>query len=650
MSGIFGIVYLDGRPAGADDLNSMRAALAHWGPDGGGTCCMGCAGFGHALLCTTPESRHESMPVVDAASGTLVVAAARLDNRDDLCRTLDIPAPERAGIPDGRLVVRAYERWGEESPLHLLGDWSFAAWNSRLRRLFIARDHLGNTGLFYYHRPPLFAFASSVQAILALPETPRILDEQQLARYLVIFPGDDWSHTFWRDIFSLLPAHSMAVTPVKVDLRRYWRLEHSPVVRLGSQQEYLDGFLHHYRRAVHSRLRSSRPIGATLSSGLDSGSVTALAAEELQKEGRNLTAFTSVPVHSAQFLAPGAIADEWPLAHAVAARFENIEHIPLRAEDLTPIAAIRRYAGIFSGPIHAASNLFWIMDLFEKAKQIGLGVLLTGGLGNGGVSWSGGRDRIFFLFAQGRWGAGKKALTEWKARQGCAWPAALRHHLLRPLLKPLWSRSRRLFDSSGPPWGEYSAIHPDFARRQRLREAMNESGHDPAFAKAIGPLDERLLTLNLNGAAAGPLWHAFGAAFGVEIRDPTADIPLLEYCMGVPDEVHTFGGGERMMIRMAMDGILPDEVRWNTLRGRQAADVALRLLLKPEEVENELYCMSNYPMIKEYLDCRAMRRVWEEFLAERTVQTAQRAAGLLLRGIMAGRFLISAFTAGSKEK
>jgi len=83
----------------------------------------------------------------------------------------------------------------------------------------------------------------------------------------------------------------------------------------------------------------------------------------------------------------------------------------------------------------------------------------------------------------------------------------------------------------------------------------------------------------------GPIWHVMGAAFGLEVRDPTADIRLLEYCLSVPGEQDTLGGGERMLIRRAMEGLLPTEVQWNKIRGRQAADVALRLLRHPEEME-----------------------------------------------------------------
>jgi asparagine synthase (glutamine-hydrolysing) len=125
----------------------------------------------------------------------------------------------------------------------------------------------------------------------------------------------------------------------------------------------------------------------------------------------------------------------------------------------------------------------------------------------------------------------------------------------------------------------------------------------------------------------------------LDIRDPTTDVRLLEYCFGVPDEIHSRNGGERMLIRRAMDGILPQEVQWNTVRGRQAADVALRLLDHRGEMESTLRSLESAPALAEYLDLAAMRSTWKELQEQVTVQTAQQATTLLLRGIMAGQFL-----------
>jgi asparagine synthase (glutamine-hydrolysing) len=114
---------------------------------------------------------------------------------------------------------------------------------------------------------------------------------------------------------------------------------------------------------------------------------------------------------------------------------------------------------------------------------------------------------------------------------------------------------------------------------------------------------------------------------------------LLEFCFGVPDEIHARNGGERMLVRQAMEGLLPPEVQWNTIRGRQAADVALRLLDHRGEMEAALRGLESTPAVAEYLDLTALRAAWQALQAQVTPQTAQQARGLLLRGVMAGLFL-----------
>lgn len=648
MSAIFGLVYLDGRPVAPERLEVMRLAAGNRGPGDSGSRIRGCAGLGCALLLTTPEARYEQTHWEDSGPGVLISAAARLDNRDELCDLFHIPAPERPTVPDGRLVALAHTRWGEEAPSRLFGDWSFAAWDEERRRLFVARDHLGNTGIFYCHKPPFFAFASTPRAILVLPEFAGKLDEWRLARFLAIFPGEDAesSRTYWEDVRSLPPAHCLTVTSQILRLRKFWSLADAPPVRLASDKEYIEEFLSHFRRSVRVRLRSDRPVATQLSAGLDSSSVTALAAEAFQTSGQTLPAFTSVPLYPAEHLVPGALADEWPLAHRLAQKYGNIEHIPIRAEDASPLRAVHDGLAMFGHPLHAASNLYWILAIHEEARQRGVGVLLTGQSGNGGISWSGGRNRIFFLLLQGRWAEGLRALRSYRERQGCSWYQTIRYHLLIPVLGPLWLRRQRLLHPAKPPWSEYSSIHPAFARRLGLKKAMRAAHHDPAFARPRSPSWERRRTIEVN-APGGYLHHVFGAAYGMDVRDPTADVRLLMYCFGLPDDQHSRDGGERMVVRRSMAGILPEELRWSRVRGKQAADVGLRLLDHRDEMEADLRSLASCGAIAAYVDCGALRRAWRDLQAAVTPRTSQRAASLLLRGIMAGQFIKDLASGGS---
>src|SRR5205823_11977388 len=111
----------------------------------------------HLMLHTTPESLHERLPATLPGRPDLAITAdARLDNRAELGDALGVPHPERAGLPDSALILLAYARWGERCPERLLGDFAFAIWDGRARRLFCARDPLGVKPFVYYASPRCF--------------------------------------------------------------------------------------------------------------------------------------------------------------------------------------------------------------------------------------------------------------------------------------------------------------------------------------------------------------------------------------------------------------------------------------------------------------------------------------------------------------
>jgi asparagine synthase (glutamine-hydrolysing) len=388
MSAILGIFNLDGKPVDGDVLEKMMRPMAYWGPDGRGTWNKGPIGFGHLMLHNTPESLHEKLPLKSRCGNYVMVSRVRLDNREELLRTFDFPPAQHAVTPDSTLIMTAYQKWGKECPHHLLGDWVFALWDGREQKLFIARNHHGLTGLYYHHGPKFFAFSSGLKGLLALPSIPRRLNEMRLAQIVVAWPQHG-APTVYEGIFRLPPAHTIAVKQETVKVKRYWYLEDTPRLRLKSDEEYVEAFLEIYSEAVRSRLRSARPVGAALSGSLDSGSVAALAARELKRKGLRLPAFSSVPLYDVSGTLPKNRFDEPPYIKATAGYVGNIDLTFVRSESLTPLQGIKRGLELHDEPVHAASNQYWILSLWEAARKIGVGTMLTGAEGNWTISWHG---------------------------------------------------------------------------------------------------------------------------------------------------------------------------------------------------------------------------------------------------------------------
>jgi asparagine synthase (glutamine-hydrolysing) len=131
------------------------------------------------------------LPLQDAASGLTLTAGARLDNRDALLHQLGFEKDEsQTATADSEISLHAYQKWGEDCVFHLEGNWHFAIWDARQQKLFLARDQQGNSGLYYFHGPRFFAFASAKKGLLALEAIPQKPDLQRLTQVLTAWPGD----------------------------------------------------------------------------------------------------------------------------------------------------------------------------------------------------------------------------------------------------------------------------------------------------------------------------------------------------------------------------------------------------------------------------------------------------------------------------
>lgn len=619
MSGIFGCLNLPAQEL----LPRMDAALAHWGPDGNGLWQDDHCGLGQRLLFNTPEALHERLPRWVEDARIAFTAEARIDNRAELCDLFAIPHNERPTTPDSDLILRAYLKWGEESPDHLIGDWSFAVWHPDERKLFIARDHHGNTSLVYWQEGGRFAFASDPKALYAMG-APRRLNELYLAQVLIVWSAYHGSQTIDLDIQRLPPAHAMTVTPQRTQVWRYWRLEDTPELRLPSREEYVAGFLEVYDRAVRDRLRSHRPIGVTLSGGLDSGSVTALAARALGEQGKRLTAFTAVPLYdTSQTVGPKRFGDETEFASLTAAHWPNVDHHLLNSAHITPIQGIRRNLAVMPEPAHAAGNFFWITDLLDQAQARGLGTLLTGQGGNATVSWTGAPEL--------RSPSSALRHSGWKAAARLVAPAALLRAHAR------WRQAK-------DPWVD-SAIHPAFAARLDLaRQQVAAIGRQLDAGQAWRtPQQKRYAIIQPGRSLGGGFWARWGAAAGLEVRDPTVDVRVMAYTLAVPDAIFQARDGlDRALLRQALAGLLPDAVRLNPRRGRQSADLVARLQAAPQEMDAALDQVCAEPAAA-YIDPARLRNAWQTIQQEISQTTIKRAVTVLTRGLHAGFFLQGEF-------
>ena len=565
----------------------------------------------------------------------LMMTSARLDNPSDLAETLHTREEDHQ-----RLVLQSFKQWDQKAPEHLYGDWALAAWDGT--SLFLARDKLGFLGLYFYKGPDFFAFATSLKVLRALPKVPWELSEEYFLRYLAVIPDNDLSRSYWKDIRLLLPGRHLVYQPENqtLTIKRYWDFANVPEIRFDKVEDYLEAFSERFGEAVRVRMSPHNRVATTLSAGLDSASVTALAATF--GKNKKISAFTAIPtfrppIRSGQ----NRILDEWPLASLVAESYPKVEHVPLDSGNVSPVAAIQRYLEIAGHPSHAGINLYWILDLLDKVRDRECSTLLTGAVGNATVSWDGGRDRVYHLLIRGNVGSAVDALKLWKNNQGCSQWLALKRLILSPLFRHLQAvTSARTTRLPGQQWTLWKSIHPALLHGNLFKGLVRDFKHGPYF-HPVSPKKQRLAHLTLNTTAIGNSWHSFEFHYGFSNFDPTLDQRLVEFCFGIPESVYTCEGGDRMLIRNSMKGFVPDKVLENRCRGLQGSDIGMRLTTHTEEMEEALAQLCNNPTSREYLNIDYLRKVWMSIKQDPWSPQVSVMAQILLRGIMLHYFINS---------
>ena len=267
---ICGIVHLDGAPAQADTLARMVDALTTPGlaPH------VARRVEGPAALAVLDFSSHRHV-----SADRWLAADVRLDRPRALAAALGLS--ERSG--EEALVLAALDKWGEDLPDQLDGDFALAAWEPRQRRLTCARDFMGVRPLCYTHKPgQLFAFASLPRGLHASGVAARRLDRVALGR-LQFESYPTGVSTGFEDISWLPAGHSLTVTPEALRMHRAWRPDPAQVGQrrcsATDAAATLRGLL---EDAVRNRLPADGPVAAHLSGGLDSSAIVVMAAREMR--------------------------------------------------------------------------------------------------------------------------------------------------------------------------------------------------------------------------------------------------------------------------------------------------------------------------------------------------------------------------------
>jgi asparagine synthase (glutamine-hydrolysing) len=331
MCGITGLINLNGEAVSPVLLKRMTDAIAHRGPDGEGQWIEGHVGIGHRRLAIIDLSATGHQPMISADHRYILSYNGEIYNYRELRTDLEAEGLWFRSNTDSEVVLYALAQWGTDALLKFNGMFALALWDRIERNLLLARDRYGIKPLYYAQQGHRFSFGSEQKAILAQPEFRRTLNKRALLEYLT-FQNIFTDQTLLEDVHLLPAGHWLRLYATTGQHQRtpYWDYHFREPEQPASKAEYLEELDSLFRQAVNRQLVSDVELGAYLSGGMDSGSITAIAAQSLP----NLKSFTvGFDLSSASGLELSF--DERAKAEVMSARFKT-EHyeMVLKAGDM----------------------------------------------------------------------------------------------------------------------------------------------------------------------------------------------------------------------------------------------------------------------------------------------------------------------------
>lgn len=503
MCGICGIFNLNGEPVSPVNLRKMTDAISHRGPDGEGFYIDSFIGLGHRRLAIIDLSPAGHQPMLTQDGQYAISYNGEIYNFQELRSELEDMGYAFRSRTDTEVVLQAYAQWGPKCLDRFNGMFAFVIWDKTRQELFIARDRYGIKPLYYAFAGPYFLFGSEQKAILSHPAAERNLDFEALLEYFT-FQNIFTDKTLFKGIklfppgcWARLPLGSSGAATPGLTLDRFWDYNFREPDEKVDEYEYQEELDRLFRQAVKRQLVSDVEIGAYLSGGMDSGSITALAAAQLPY----LKTFTcGFDLHSASGLELAY--DEREKAEYMSYLFKT-EHyeLVLKAGDMERVLPDISYH-IEEPRVGQSYPNYYVAQLASKFVK----VVLTGAGGDelfGGYPWRYYRAAV------------NQNFEEYIDKYYLYWQRLIPNRVIHKVFQPVWDKVKHV-------WTRdifRDVFHKGSHTLNRPEDYINHSLYFEAKTFLHG-----LLTIE----------DKLSMAHGLETRVPFLDNDLVDFAMQVP--------------------------------------------------------------------------------------------------------------------
>lgn len=501
-------------------IEDISESLRRRGPDG-------CGDFTKPYISLI----HRRLAVIDPAGGAqpmsfgkyTIVYNGEIYNTEEVRSELISCGYSFETRCDTEVILKAYDRWKEESCKKLNGIFAYAVWDDESRELFLCRDRIGVKPLYYANKNGIFAFASRIKSLLLIPGITSEVDESGLNEVFMLGPAKTIGSAVFRDISELPPASYLKFSGGKYEISEYWRLEAKEHGE--SEAETIEHAHFLVTDAVRRQLVSDVPLCAFLSGGLDSSIISRVAADDYRRRGRTLDTYSvdyddNDRYFKKSVFQPNKDSDYIDLISGSLGT--NHKNIVLDNREVARALIESTDARCLPGFTDVDSSLLLFCREVKKEQT----VALSGECADeifGGYPWYHNEEILF------------EDCFPWSRSTD------VRRSILKPGLLP----------------------HGEEYARQRYLETVAKTSYLDGESKKERRMRE-MFRLNIDWFMQTLLVRkdVMSMESSLEVRVPFCDYRIVEYAYNMPWSIKSLGSREKGVLRRAFENELPPEIAW----------------------------------------------------------------------------------------
>jgi asparagine synthase (glutamine-hydrolysing) len=552
MCGIAGIISTNKEKVHQHSLKRMADSLAHRGPDGEGFWINknNNIGLAHRRLSIIDLSDAAAQPM-HFLERYSIVYNGEIYNFKELKYDLKKQGYHFKTESDTEVVLAAYDFYKDNCVQHFDGMFALAIWDEQMQTLFCARDIFGEKPFYYFLDNDIFIFASEMKALWAV-SINRTIDEKMMVNYITlgyVQDATDKSQTFFKEIFSLPPAHTglFSLRNMQFTLTRYKDIDKENTIKI-TEEEAIEKLSSLLETSISHRLRSDVPVGSSLSGGIDSSTIAYFIQQQ------NTT--HSFKTFSAIF--PGFEKDESNLIKELSEQFKcNNYGVTPNVNGL--VDDFEKLCYHQEEPF-LSSSIYAQYKVYELAKLHNVKVLLDG---QGADEIVGGYTKYVHwylqeLIARSKFSLAKKEKTAFQKNN----------------INPHWG-IKNIFATYLPAHAALALERREYAKLMHNKNIASNllhtiKGHEAQgiYKPVVTKLNDILYYNTMQSGLDELLRYADrnSMAHGTEVRLPFLNIDLVDFIFSLPSTFKMKDGFTKNLLRKTMQNKLPNTILWNPIK------------------------------------------------------------------------------------